>query len=106
MYLDNCPVLQGDNVYDVVYGSGFVEKLVPSENRFLVNFGNRTIGYRQNGSGLFTSRTLYWHNPIPGAPPKDAAAFGFYRELCVLLSKFCTEQRDLVNKLLESNNGA
>jgi hypothetical protein len=107
MYLDGSPIFPEDQVYDLVYGPGVVQKLLPAENRFIVNFGNRVIGYRTNGTGLFTSRTLFWHNPIPGPPPKDARAFGFYRELCVCLSKFCAEQTDLVNKILESNtNGA
>lgn len=106
MYLDESPIFPGDNVYDVLYGAGFVEKLLPLEKRFIVQFGARVVAYRQDGTGPFNNRTLYWHNPIMGAPPKDSAAFGFYRELCVNLSKFCAEQRDLVNKLLESNNGA
>lgn len=107
MYMDNFPVFQGDHVFDVVYGAGVVEKVIGSEKRFLVSFGNRTVAYRSDGTGIFTNRTLYWHNPVPGIPPKDAKAFDFYRELCVCLSKFCSDQRDLVNKLLEaSNNGA
>lgn len=107
MYMDNFPVLQGDQVHDLIYGAGVVEKIIGSEKRFLVSFGNRVVSYRSDGTGAFANRTLYWHNPIPGIPPKDARAFGFYRELCLCLSKFCAEQRVLVNKILETDsNGA
>jgi len=103
MYLDGSPIFPNDTVYDLVYGSGIVQKLLPGENKFLVSFGNRVISYRINGTGMFTNRTLFWHNPIPGPPPKDAHAFGFYRELCICLAKFCAEQSNLVNKILECN---
>lgn len=104
MYLDNSPVFPKDSVYDLVYGAGIVQKLLPGENRFLVSFGSRIVSYRNNGTGMFTNRTLFWHNPIPGPPPKDAHAFGFYRELCICLAKFCAEQSSLVNKILEHNS--
>lgn len=104
MYMDGSPVFAGNMVYDLIYGQGKVQQLIASENRFLVSFGERVVSYRSSGHGLFTNRTLFWHNPIVGPPPKDSAAFGFYRELCLRLASFCNEQRDLVNKLLESNS--
>lgn len=105
MYMDGAPIFPEDPVYDLINGSGKIVKLLPQESRFIVDFGNKMMAYRVNGSGPFTMRTLYWHNPVPGAPPKDDAAFGFYRELCISLAKFCAERTELVNKLLESNNG-
>lgn len=106
MYLDESPIFPNDLVYDIIYGQGKVEKILPLENKVLVSFGQRTMGYRNDGSGPFSVRTLYWHNPIMGAPPKDEKAFEFYRTLCVTLGGFCAEQRNVINKLLEVNNGA
>lgn len=109
MYMDNFPVFQGDLVHDLVYGIGTVEKVMSAENRFVVTFGSRTLSYRQNGSGPFTTRTLFWHNPVMGAPPKSDKAFGFYRELCVTLAKFCAEQAPQINNLVtisENSSGS
>lgn len=104
MYIDESPVFTGDLVYDLIYGQGKVEKLLSLENKIIVSFGSRTVAYRSDGSGPFSTRTLFWHNPIMGAPPKDEKAFGFYRALCVNLGKFCAEERNTINQLLEANN--
>ena len=73
--MDSEPLLIGDRVYDVVFGTGLVDRLAEGENRFWVIFGNRNESYDANGNGRFGVRTLYWHNPFIIAPHKSESTW-------------------------------
>jgi len=75
MKMDNEPVVIGDRVFDVIFGSGTVDRIIEGENRFWVLVANRNECYDNNGNGRFGVRTLYWQNPFIIAPHKSDAGW-------------------------------
>lgn len=70
--MDGSPVIKGETVYDTAFGVGVVSTLLPDKT-FVVKFlDGRQAGYALNGTtNRFNVRTLYWHNPVVIAPPKE-----------------------------------
>lgn len=71
MKMDNCDILVGDRVQDVIFGAGTVDRINEDEGRFWVLIANRNECYDSKGNGRFGVRTLYWRDPIIVAPSKD-----------------------------------
>lgn len=70
--MDGQLVELGDRVFDVAFGAGVVTYLAPDGGTTVTFDTNRTIGYNAAGNTRrFTHRTLFWHNPIAVAPPKE-----------------------------------
>jgi len=79
MQFDGSNIFVGDSVYDLAYGPGVVVELKPNENRFVVRFGERYVGYNLNGQGNFDRKTLYWRDPTDSLPvPKDNARWALF----------------------------
>jgi hypothetical protein len=81
--MDGANVVVGDSVYDILYGPGTVQQLLPAD-RFLVVFaavgGQKSFSYNSTGiSPRFPARTLYWHNPVVVVPTKREARWGSLR---------------------------
>ncbi len=70
MKMDGYDVLVGDSVFDVTRGPGVVESV--GDDRFVVAFRDLATTYTGTGHGGFSRRTLYWADPVPVAPSKDA----------------------------------
>jgi hypothetical protein len=87
MIMDGDTVNVGDKVYDVFYGDGTVSELLV-DNRARVIFRTKPYGlvFGDNGVGVrYTQRTLYWHDPILMAPPKNVRLWLFLRPVIIKL---------------------
>lgn len=84
--LDGYDAQVGDKVYDVAFGSGKVDHL-GDNGSISVRFGDgRTAGYNGGRTRRFTVRTLYWHNPVVAAPPKDTVLWEIVRAAAAAIS--------------------
>jgi hypothetical protein len=82
MQFDNSTLVLGDSVHDVAYGPGTVVELKPVEQRFVVRFGQRFVGYTLQGVGNFNRKTLYWRDPTDALPvPKDNARWALFTQI-------------------------
>lgn len=81
--LDGDDVNLGDQVFDIVYGTGEVVEL-KVEGRFRVRFaGNKFFVFDGNGVRADAkNRTLYWHDPVLVVPMKDDINWVQARGLC------------------------
>ena len=71
--LDNEFVEIGDEVFDIINGSGRV--VDSTSSTIVVRFtNNRKMSFTQDGYYNGTRR-IFWHNPIIIAPEKDAASW-------------------------------
>lgn len=72
--MDNSPVEVGDKVHDIRFGAGKIVAADPGSETFVARF-SRGVEFTYNQEGKRTQseypRTLFWHNPVAGAPPKD-----------------------------------
>ena len=86
--LDNETVSVRDVVFDMLQGAGVVQQLL-SEGKFTVSFGvDNTRVYTYSSLGVpvgRTQRTLYWHDPVIVAPPKNIGTWVFIKKVCDLL---------------------
>ena len=83
--MDSDEIVLGDRVYDVLYGNGTVREILV-EGRFRVQFdGKKTMKtYAGTGIGVrYSKRTLFWHDPLFGAPPKDESRWHAFRPIVV-----------------------
>lgn len=88
MLMDNYEVLVGDNVHDLLFGHGVVERLVKDQDKFWVRFNANSLRcFNCQGFGNFTERTLYWKNPITVVPHKHDDAW----EKTMLISQAVAE---------------
>jgi hypothetical protein len=71
MKMDGHDILVGDFVFDTVFNTGVVDRVIEGEKKFMVKFGNRIQTYDSKGNGNFGIRTLYWRDPVIVAPGKD-----------------------------------
>jgi hypothetical protein len=82
MQFDGSPILVGDSVHDLAYGPGIVVELKPQEQRFVVKFGDRYVGYTLGGVGNFNRKTLFWRDPIDSLPvPKSADKWQLFTQI-------------------------
>lgn len=82
MIFDGAEILVGDQVFDFVFGSGVVEHLIPTEDKFIVRFGKGRYTYGIAGNCVFPNKTLYWKNPVQGyVPMKDDAKWNHFCKL-------------------------
>jgi hypothetical protein len=82
MIFDGSPVLVGDSVFDLAYGPGIVVELKPVEQRFIVRFGQRYVGYTLSGVGNFDRKTLYWRDPVLSLPvPKSSDKWSLFTQI-------------------------
>lgn len=83
MQLDGSSIVEGDVVYDILYGPGTVVQILPADRclvRFAAAGGQKSISYSSGGvSPRFPARTLYWHNPVIVIPSKREARWGSLR---------------------------
>lgn len=87
MEMDGEVVKIGDRVFDLLYGSGTVNELLPV-NRFRVTFPSKLHGlvYDVNGVGVrYTRRTLFWYDPVFVAPPKNPLLWDLLRPVIMKL---------------------
>lgn len=70
--MDGETVVEGDNVFDMVWGAGVVAQ-VHTSGTFVVRFaGTRSATFSQDGNNVrYPGRTLFWRNPIVVVPMKN-----------------------------------
>jgi hypothetical protein len=83
--MDGDTVVVGDTVFDIVYGPGAVEQLMPADMfqvRFSSTTGTKSVSYKGTGkSNRFPTRTLYWKDPFLIAPTKNEARWVGIRQV-------------------------
>lgn len=96
MNFDGSPILPGDLVHDVVFGSGTVDSILEGEDKIRVQFGTQYRTYKSNGVGHFPQRTLYWRDPIGNfIPPKGGARWAIFEELRKAVSVVANSSRNV-----------
>jgi hypothetical protein len=98
MKLDNETVLAGDVVFDLVFGSGVVSRILEAEGSFQVNFGEKIYTYKPTGVGHFSQRTLYWRDPIAGlVPNKNDVKWDYFCQLRNALAQVVWKEHQNAN---------
>ena len=75
MQFDGSEIYVKDHVYDLVFGTGIVDRLLPEEGKLCVSFGANIRYYDLNGRSTFNAKTLYWRDPITVIPHKNDDAW-------------------------------
>jgi hypothetical protein len=89
--LDNSPITVGAKVFDLVHAWGEVTRV--GTNTFTVAFGQHQVAFSFSGIAQGAGRrTLYWHDPIVIAPPKDATTWGKQRHVLATVATHFSEQ--------------
>lgn len=83
--MDGEAVKIGDEVYDILFGTGTVYELTV-DNRLKVRFsgvGREGIYNTSGVSGRWNARTLYWRDPVLVPPVKSDANWTRIRAICL-----------------------
>jgi hypothetical protein len=94
MKLDTYEIEIGDMVFDLIFGSGKVERLVPEQDKFWVRFSPGNLRCFDNkGFGNFKERTLFWKNPITVIPHKHDSAWDTTQQVHEAVAKILVSKR-------------